>query len=492
MSRRLGWWTVTFTLIALFSAAHPILDPDMWWHIAAGGEILRRRTLFFVDPFSFTHQAVWVNSQWLSEVVFTLIHRFSGVIGLELLTLALKVIAFLLTFAAMEAPPLTRVWLTLLFGLGAFPVMGGARPQLLSSLALSAIAWWLHRQRRQMTDDQSSMTQFVWLPMVFAVWANTHSFYPVAWTLLVLAIVADWWNERKEWKPTKGAKWRKQMAIMLLLCLPAVMLTPFGWHSVKQVLVNIAQSSQLPIEEWKPVTAMRHPLVFIWCGLLLLWVGCVAWSPKRMDALEFLWGSFLTVSAFSGVRMIVVWCLLMAPFVARHVEAMLERLSGTSPPLPYPTAALTKEPPRWLPTAVTTLCALLALLIIAIKFSPDEFAKSERKEYPQQAVAWMQKRNIMGNCLTRYDWGGYVSWQLRGKVLVFVDGRADFYPLKVMRDFMTVYYGGKRWRQVLNRYGVTLVLVPLDAPIANLLQLSRDRWRRVYQDNQAVLFVRQP
>jgi hypothetical protein len=103
----------------------------------------------------------------------------------------------------------------------------------------------------------------------------------------------------------------------------------------------------------------------------------------------------------------------------------------------------------------------------------------------------MNRHAVKGNCLTRYDWGGYVAWKTEGRVKVFVDGRADFYPLSVMRDFIAAYSGAARWRTVLNRYGVTLVLAPPDAPIVNLLRLCPDDWQTIYRDRRTVLLVRQ-
>lgn len=457
----------------------------MWWHLAVGEALWHQRTVFFPDPLSFTHPVVWVNAQWLAELLLAAVHSLVGIVGLEVFALFLKVAAFLLVFAAIPAPSLTKIWVTILFAFGALPVMGGVRPQLFSFLFLASLSLWLHRQRRAVAlhpeptlmPSSARSTPFFALPLLFALWANTHSFYPLALVLLVLAVVADWLNERWGWAPTLGGEWRRRMSITLGFCAIAVVLTPFGWHAPKQVLVNIVQSSQLPIEEWKPVLAMRHPLIILWTGLLLLWLFCLAWSPKRPEALELLWGSFATFNALAGVRMIAPWCLLMAPFVGAHIAAWLLKYSST-------------QAPRWMAPSIAVLCAAMVGFLFVWKFSPAEFAKRESKEYPQKAVAWLKQQGWQGHCFTRYDWGGYVAWQLRGQVRVFVDGRADFYPAKVMRDFITAYFGGAQWQRVLDRYGVQLVLVPPNAPLANLLALRPQSWQRLYRDSKAVIFVR--
>lgn len=59
-----------------------------------------------------------------------------------------------------------------------------------------------------------------------------------------------------------------------------------------------------------------------------------------------------------------------------------------------------------------------------------------------------------------------------------------------MKDFIEAYYGKTNWWQVLNRYNVNIVLVPSDAPIANLLSLSFKEWLLVYRDKVAVIFLR--
>jgi hypothetical protein len=508
--------TVTFGLVIVFAMAHPVLDPDMWWHLAVGDAILQHRSVHFVDPLSFTNPKVWVNSQWLAEAVFAALYRRVGVWGLEVLALLLKVAAFLLVFKAMNAPPLTKVWVTVLFAFGALPVMGGVRPQLFSFLFLAWLTLTIHQYRRKpemwvqgaecevqshsevktnlslRTIFRTSHTALRTFPLLFALWSNTHSFYPIAFVLILLAIIADYLNERRGARdggrgtgfggqPMLGSDWRKQMALALILSAVAVMVTPFGWHSPKQVLVNIVQSSQLPIEEWKPAIAMRHPLVLIWAFLLLLWLFCLAWSPKRADALELLWGAFATLSALTGVRMIVLWCIVLAPFVGEHLGQWISQETSKRRQFAVPV---------WLPSVTLTLIAFLAGLILAVRFNPSEFVKREQKEYPQKAIAWLKGSGLRGNCLTRYDWGGYVAWHLKGQVKVFVDGRADFYPPKVMRDFIAAYFGKANWRNVLDRYGVTMVIAPPDAPISNLLSMHASGWRCVYKDKVAVVFIR--
>ena len=55
--------------------------------------------------------------------------------------------------------------------------------------------------------------------------------------------------------------------------------------------------------------------------------------------------------------------------------------------------------------------------------------------------------------------------------------------------YLKAYRGGTDWRAPLDQYGVRVVLVELNAPLA--VQLNREaEWQKVYADEQAVIFTR--
>src|SRR5918996_885045 len=59
------------------------IDPDLWWHLQAGQDIVQSQSIPKVDPYSFTKAGhEWIAHEWLSEVVMYLIYRFSGWGGL--------------------------------------------------------------------------------------------------------------------------------------------------------------------------------------------------------------------------------------------------------------------------------------------------------------------------------------------------------------------------------------------------------------------------
>jgi hypothetical protein len=57
-------------------------DPDLWGHVRFGLDILRDASIPPSDPYSFTSDRVWVNHEWLAEVITADAFRLAGNPGL--------------------------------------------------------------------------------------------------------------------------------------------------------------------------------------------------------------------------------------------------------------------------------------------------------------------------------------------------------------------------------------------------------------------------
>src|SRR5215831_4222552 len=67
----------------LFWFSDTVADPDLWGHIRFGQDILRTGSLIRTDTYSYrTAGQVWINHEWLSEVIFAGIYNRLGPRGL--------------------------------------------------------------------------------------------------------------------------------------------------------------------------------------------------------------------------------------------------------------------------------------------------------------------------------------------------------------------------------------------------------------------------
>src|SRR6185295_6392966 len=68
----------------------PSADGDIWWHLAAGREMVARGSLLFTDPFSVSAQGrAWPDVHWLFQLAAYPLHQLFGLAGLVLIKCAL-------------------------------------------------------------------------------------------------------------------------------------------------------------------------------------------------------------------------------------------------------------------------------------------------------------------------------------------------------------------------------------------------------------------
>ncbi|HET9879878.1 MAG TPA: hypothetical protein VFQ81_11330, partial [Candidatus Limnocylindria bacterium] len=173
-----------FALALLPRATWPLIDPDVWWHIRAGEEVLDTGAIPRVDTWSLTAAGQpWTSQDWLSNVLLALGYRL-GPWGMTLLSLAyalLAVVAFVILWRAIDARRPQVGWLARVAWFSAAlllagPVLG-VRVQVvdLTLGALVILLLW-----RFMTDGRRRWPAL--LPLVAVAWVNLHA----GWVLLFL------------------------------------------------------------------------------------------------------------------------------------------------------------------------------------------------------------------------------------------------------------------------------------------------------------------
>ncbi len=74
-------WAVAGAITFLSFGYTEMQGSDLWWHVAAGRELLQTGTLWMVDDWSFSATgAPWTNHEWLSDLIF---YQWVQAFGLE-------------------------------------------------------------------------------------------------------------------------------------------------------------------------------------------------------------------------------------------------------------------------------------------------------------------------------------------------------------------------------------------------------------------------
>ena len=448
-------------------------DPDTWWHIRVGQKILAEGKWPATDPFSFTVSGNdWMAYEWLGEVLMGFSTRWGWLVGPTVLLIGLSASFMLLLhyYACLRSGNVKAAFVACALVLPLAQAFFSLRPQLLGYNFLLVTLICLEHCRR-------GRRRLVWLlPILFLVWVNTHGTF--IFGLLVLGLF--WAGGLVEfhkgglvaerWTPSQ----RRQLALVLLLCLLVLPLTPYGTRLAAYPLVmSLSQPVNVAnIQEWQPPFGLFMGKFLL--GLLLAFFLAQVISPLKYRLEEAALLLFAAYAACVHLRFVCLFLLVFTPLLAASLA-------------------------RWIPAYQAAkdhfvlnaaLLAMVAVGLVAFFPSDRQLQKLAEERYPLKAVEYLRSHPLRGRMLNEYGWGGYLIWALSPEHKVFIDGRADIYEYAgVLSDYLSIVRLEPRTLPLLRTYGIESCLIPRKAPLETFLAALPD-WERVYADDVSVLFVR--
>ncbi len=457
----------------------PVADPDFWWHLRSGQQIVETGGIPRTDPFSFTYAGrPWIAHEWLSEVILFGLYQWGG-LPLLILTFGLIITAaFGLVYLRSAGRPYIAGFALLLGALATAPTWG-VRPQMFSLLLGSLFLFLL--DRFQETDRPGILIQ---LPLVTVLWVNLHAGYALGIFLIgayaaVQAIrfvqAARTQDESGKKKAIRRGGW---LGLSLTACLPAVLLNPNGARLYTYPFETLASPSmQMFIQEWaSPDFHLTEWQPLLWLILAVLAAGSLARKP--VEPAHLLLTLALGYFALRSMRNVSLFVLAAVPLLAAQAASLVRD---------RPEVRGADRLGRWL----HPLLLILALLAVGLRFASvlREQPLSERQSFPVQAVDWIERNRPAGNLYNTYGWGGYLIWRLYPAYPVYIDGRADLYGDEFIFDYLAIYRAEPGWETALEAADVHLVLIEPQAPLALALSAS-DNWQVQYSDEMSILFTR--
>ncbi len=462
-----------FGLLAM--TARTATDPDLWWHLRTGQWIVETGHVPHSDPFSFTRGgSPWVSHEWLSEVVLFELWKHAGPRGLIAFSSIITTAGFLFLYLRCPGKPHWAAAATVLGAWASAPTWG-ARPQMFTFTLASLLLFLIER-------GENRPRLLLFIPPLFLLWINLHAGFALGPALLFLyaaGLAFESIAGTTPWQQTRPIVVRILMTT--LACLALVPLNPSGAQLYRYPLDTLRSTGMraLIVEWFSPDFHRSLYLPFMLVFLLLFVALAVSrFSIKGRTLLPLLFTAF---AALDAVRHIPIFILLAIPVIAAT-------LTG----LPDPSTLSRRHPePRFRPLFNAAALALLAVLaLLRWETLVRQQPAREAQLFPQKAVDYLHANLQPDRLFVYYDWGGYAIWKLNPQYRVFADGRADLYGDNILRQSIeTVVDLHKGWQNVLDHWDVQTILVPPTSAVARALFLD-PRWTGLYQDNQAVIFVR--
>jgi hypothetical protein len=113
------------------------------------------------------------------------------------------------------------------------------------------------------------------------------------------------------------------------------------------------------------------------------------------------------------------------------------------------------------------------------------------QETPLALAEYLAANPLDGRLFNDTNWSAYLTWRLAPDTRVFVDNRFEAHPPEVWEEYSTISRGHVSWQRRLDAHGITRLALNPETQ-AGLLSAVRETvdWQQVYEDPQAVVFVR--
>jgi hypothetical protein len=475
-------------------------DGDTGWHIRTGEWILANGRVPDRDLFSFSRPGEpWFAWEWLSDVIFGWLHREAGMNAVVLFSILLlcltSALLFRLTLRAC-GNPLIAIAVTFLATAGS-SIHWLARPHLFTLLFLVVFCSLLARAAEGRTR------LLLWLPALTVLWTQLHGGFfvgiVVVGTYAAGEIFAGLMAASAE-ERSAALRRSRPYFLALLGCAAATFVNPYfyGLH------VHIVKYLRDPyhfrvISEFMSIS-FQHPAARYFEIMIVLGGATAMWSLyKRRFTHAFLIAGWVHLALMSA-RNIPLFLIVAAPAVALALaeglailrEAKLATWARMACAKLQDTSARVAAMER-LPRLHLVSAGLMAGLALAFyQPAPGKAfeATYDSERYPDQALTALAGR-IPGPIFTHDEWGDYLIYRLYPDTKVFVDGRSDFYGAKFGEEWLDAMNAKHGWQAHLDRYGIEMVLLPPDTPLAGAMKETR-RWKPVYDDGIAIAFRAEP
>jgi hypothetical protein len=466
----------------IFGFQEPLLnsDGDLARHLRHGEWMLSHHHLNTADPFSYTRQGQpFVGFEYGSQLLYTLADRAGGLAGVTVLAALL-----LATCYALLARFLLRRRVD--------PLLAGVT---ISAAIISGTGHWLARPHLITMVAVPILLELLvpvtgwrlWpFPVLFAIWVNLHGGFVYGLVLIGLFLAASVIERLRSGRDGSNRQlW--EYASALGVSAVAALLNPWGWGVYRHIISMFGDRYIIDhtAEFLSPDFHDAGSKLFL---LLLIAVLTAAFLSRRQAGTQVM----LIVAAgmyFALVqqRNATLFGLTALPMLAidldpewRSMRAL--RRVRTS----FELGAAGAATRGWVAGAAMLAMALGLShgragerAVISDAFNPEH--------QPVAAVNAARAARLQGHLFADFGWGGYLlyAWP---EQKIFIDGGTDFFGGDLMRDYSTIRSVRPGWKELVQKWNISFMILSPDAPIAS--ELTGDhQWSYWYCDSTAVVIV---
>jgi hypothetical protein len=383
-----------------------------------------------------------------------------------------------------------------LLGVGVYAVMAQSRFQLrphMFNLAFSMAMYGYLFVRRPGLEKHQLAAVFV----TTLIWVNMHSGAVLLATLLAIHLVAELIDHKLGRRAGRtcdlGRGDLRRLATLLALVAVALLITPHGFRLFPYLIESQRLNTRLSLE-WFPIveawgSTAKPPLAMACFWITATATAAAAWLTRRRQPLSRLAVVlFATWLPFDSQRFVWLYFIPLLFTLGELARWLRQRHRALAPP-------------RWRQAhALHCLVALATLVAITYPalVAPIPWAHFGHRfraarnfrpaVFPIGAVDFLDQVDLEGPLFNANKWGGYILMHSYDKYPVFIDGRWVTIGESVLLDSYRVSHRLPRSFEILDAYGIELLLVHRGWMTEELLQTHN--WIPVFENVNSGLYLR--
>ena len=472
-----------------FFVWYPITDGDIFWHLAAGREIINRFDFLRTDPFSFTSLNIpWFDFHWFFQVLVFMTYIIGGYTLLQLLQSV--IIASSVFFLYRVFPSGNMFIKASLFILTFFEIryLLPLRPTSITFLCISIFIWAFNRYH--LSNNKKYL--YVLLPLQ-VVWVNSQGLFligpAIAGTYLVSRYLEKFLIDPKK-KSTAKSFDTFSFSIFISVILVNV-LNPYTLKSFTFPFKLFSMISPSSKNVYSVLVDENTPLLSLFN------------TPDWHQAVSLLISVLIGIVLFRFIRLkrvyfsaIVAVVFLIPAFMAQRNIALY---LGASIPL---IGLLVTEYVDWSKQKAFSAAIsgfLFSLVVCTVILHGGfllqyQYGALSPFVNPEESVEILQRNNFKGRVFNADRFGGYITWKMYPYVQVFIDTR--FINEKFFFDYLKVIENPRLLKQIVEKWDIKAIILPIKhgGRYENLYNaLLRDsEWFLQYADGDELLLTKEP
>lgn len=472
---------VFFNVFLTFYSTVPEIIHDLGRHILLGSIIVHTGNVPKINLLSYAFANYpFINSHWLSEVIFYIVDSLFGLHGLLILTTIISLLSFGLIY--LVAIKQTRIKFenlyllnfTALLYLGIYMDRPGIRPEIFSYFILSIFMYILYKYKNGYTK-----LIFLLIPLE-ALWVNLHIYFLIGVVVVGVFLLDELWSNRNDLKIYLETQKIRNFILVFIGVILVTFLNPNTYKGTLFSLDFFSNYGIQPSENFNIFYFYLNPPITT--GMLIFSITAIVlilflFLYKKRCFLDVVLSLGFIAFAMIAVRNVAVFVFTTLPI---FVSALLSL------------DLLQKKKILILLTFFICIFIFIAEInILQARRSLDLDTTNADK----QALDFFIKNNVHGPIYNNFGIGSYIAYRLYPKEKPFIDERPEAYPTDFfVNSYEKTQFDMKAFNSMAEKYQFNSAILVLSNDSSSHKQIqnfiNNPSWKTIYFNPAVVIFVK--